>query len=381
MTTLLVIVALVTGFGLQVDAAGPQESGARPRSISTSRSETTWLDTDDRAAVVAGYSSEFDTPPPVLAWDGDHERCEGGASSPDHRRATLDRVNFYRAMAGVPAVITEDPSFTAKAQAAALMMSVEGTLTHHPTDAFHCFSVAGQQAAANSNLHLGRTGPAAIDGYIEDPGPKNTDVGHRNTVLHPPTRTMGIGDVAASADGHAANALWVFDDRVFNETSLAERPEVREPARFVAWPPRGFVPSELVFPRWSFTLAGADFSAADVTVYRPLASASQRRVPLAVVDRVGAEGHVPLPTIVWEPLVELDPEQDQDYLVVVTGVRFFDDGHGPSDGGHPLLATSTPSVSEPPTTYAYTVRIVGRSPSGLLSPEGFLVSIRRQSST
>lgn len=381
MTTLLAIVAFGTGFGLQVDAAGPGESGARPRSISTSRSESRWLDTNDRAAVLAGYHSEFDAPPPVLAWDGDHERCEGGASSPDHRRATLDRVNFYRAMAGVPAVITEDPAFTAKAQAAALMMSVEGALTHHPTDAFDCFSVAGQQAAANSNLHLGRTGPAAIDGYIEDPGPKNTDVGHRNTVLHPPTRTMGIGDVAASADGHAANALWVFDDRVFNETSLADRPGVREPERFVAWPPRGFVPAELVFPRWSFTLAGADFSEADVTLYRPLAPATERRVPLAVVDRVGAEGHVPLPTIVWEPVVELDPEQDQDYVVLVTGVRFFDDTRPPSDGGHPPGAISTPSTSERPTTYAYTVRIVGRSSSDVLSLEGFLGSIGRQPST
>lgn len=346
-----------------------------PPDFSADRPSRLWLETNDRAAVLAAYENEFGEPPPLLAWDGDHDGCESGASTAEYRRAALDRVNFYRAMAGVPAIVTEDPAFTAKAQDAALMMSAEGTLTHHPTGDFGCFSVTGQQAAANSNLHLGRTGPAAIDGYMEDPGPRNTDVGHRNTVLHPPTRVMGVGDVAATAGGHAANALWVFDEHVFHETSEIDRPVMREQLRFVAWPPRGFVPSELVFPRWSFTLADADFSGADIRLYRPGAPEAQREVKLEVVDRVGAEGHVPLPTIVWEPHFLPPTSHDAAYLVVVSGVSYFGDRSTIADDSPVDPSSEADPASPRPTTFAYTVRVLGAEPDNRLTPEEFLASV------
>lgn len=371
--TLLALTAVTTG--VPGTGSEAERGGAASGRVDIDQPARLWIDTGHRESVVAAYNREFETPPPVLAWTGDHEGCESGSSPAEYRRATLDRVNFYRAMAGVPAVVTENAVFSAKAQDAALMMSAEGTLTHHPTDDFGCFSVTGQQAAANSNLHLGRTGPEAIDGYIEDPGPKNTDVGHRNTVLHPPTQTMGIGDVAASSSGHAANALWVFDERVFNETSPDDQPPLREELRFVAWPPRGFVPADLVFPRWSFTLAGADFSDADVRLFHLTSGAGAREVPLAVVDRVGAVGHVPLPTIVWEPTIEESHGRDESYLVVVAGVGYFD-----RRATAPVGETTPPIIEalgepERPSTYAYTVRILGQEPDVRLTPEDFLASV------
>ncbi len=250
-----------------------------------------WLDTDDRGAVTAAYVDAFGTPTPELTWSGAHSRCEPGDSSDNLRRATLERVAFYRAMAGVPASVVEDPEHSQLAQAAALMMSAEGALTHHPEPDYACFSADGQLAAANSNLYLGRTGPQAIDGYIEDPGDRNRDVGHRSTILHPPTRTMGVGHVAAADDRHAANVLWVFDDRVF-----ADDVRTREPDGFVAWPPRGYIPAPIVYPRWSFALAEADFDDARVTM-----EVDGRVIEPDVVTRQSKVGEVPSSIVVWEP--------------------------------------------------------------------------------
>ena len=343
-----------------------------------------WIDTADRSAVVAAFDAEFALATPALGWNGDHQSCEEGTSSAASRTATFRRVNYYRAMAGVPATVTEDPTFSAKAQIAAIMMSVEGTLTHSPAPSFACFNTNGQQAAANSNLYLGRTGPEAIDGYIEDPGTGNSDVGHRNTILHPPTEKMGVGNVASAPESHSANALWVFDDRVFDETLLV-RPPLREPYRFVAWPPRGYVPSGLVYPRWSFMMAGVDFSEAEVTVYDHGVDGFARRVPLVIVDRTGAAGHVPLPTIVWEPEIQSGDASDtapnltvvdKAYLVVVSGVRPLADPMdvNVSDFDRALLAASKPVI---PTRFAYTVRVLGDAAGDGFRTEHFLGSIAR----
>ncbi len=332
-----------------------------------------WIDTTDRATVLAAHATEYQSVPPVLAWAGEIDACVEGTSPTAYRKATLDRVNYYRAMAGVPAVVTEDPALSAKAQEAALMMSAEGALTHHPAPSYACFTDVGQEAAGNSNLYLGRTGPVAIDGYIEDPGDHNTDVGHRNTILHPPTRAMGVGDVAASDDGHAANALWVFDEHVFDETAATLRPEVREQHRFVAWPPRGYVPGELVYPRWSVTMADVDFSRAQVSMWELVPGERARPVELTVVNRSGAPGHVPLPTFVWEPDLGLDgdPERDTSYFVSISGL-------GPLEPAPVVAEAAGTGIldSGPPPALGYTVTVLGRNPEPIPAPEHVLAAVR-----
>ena len=278
-------------FGPEVAVLDPGPNlPVRPRPP-TGLIDDLWLDTGDRGSVVAAYMDAFGRGIPELTWTGAHGRCEPGDSSDDLRRATLERVAYYRAMAGVPAVVVEDPEHSKLAQAAALMMSTEGSLTHHPEPGYACFSTDGQLAAANSNLYLGRTGPQAIDGYIEDPGDRNRDVGHRSTILHPPTRAMGVGHVAAGEGRHAANVLWVFDDLVFADEVLT-----REPEEFVAWPPRGFVPAPIIYPRWSFALAEADFDTARVAM-----EVDGRAIELDVVTRQSKVGEVPSSIVVWEP--------------------------------------------------------------------------------
>jgi uncharacterized protein YkwD len=329
--------------------------------------------------VVDATDAAFRAEVPPLVWTGNHDHCEPGTSSADHRQATIDRVNYYRAMAGVVAAVTEDLSFSSRAQQAAMMMSSQGELSHDPLSTFACFTDVGHQAAANSNLYLGRIGPIAVDGYIEDPGVKNIDVGHRTTLLHPPTRRMGVGDVAASGTASRANVLWVFDDRVFDESGATSDTPMREPDRFVAWPPRGYVPGELVHPRWSFTRAGVDLSEAEVTVIRPSAPAGRQVVPITVIDRSGAPGHVPLPTLVWEAEIDQDPEADTDYLVIITGVRpepspvaasasATGSGRSGSTSGHD-------TGSDLPSAYTYTVRVLGRSPGNERTLTEFLEKV------
>lgn len=258
-----------------------------------------WIDTSNREAVVVAWSVERDRLVPEMDWTGAYGSCDAGQSGRELALATVARVNYYRAMAGVPASVRLNDEFSAKAQHAALTMSATGRLSHAPDDSYLCLDPAAREGAANSNLYLGRVGPSAIDGYIEDPGERNRDVGHRNTILHPPTVQMGVGHVAGGDGIYQANALWVFDAAVF-ETN----PRVREPDGFVAWPPRGYTPSELVHPRWSFGLAGADFD--EATVAMTLRGTDDEGgladpIDLEVVTRHSLSGYVPSPIIVWEP--------------------------------------------------------------------------------
>lgn len=291
-----------------------------------------WIDTADRDAVTAAYQAIFTRPVPDINWTGGHDGCRPGDSSDLLRSETLLRIGYYRAMAGVPSQVDENAEMSRQAQAAALMMSAQGELTHHPGTDFACYSNDGGRAAANSNLYLGRTGPSAIDGYIEDPGSGNIDVGHRSTILHPPTRFMGVGHVAGVDGRYPANALWVFDDEVFSDEY-----RIREADRFVAWPPRGFIPEPIVYPRWSFAIDEADFDRAEVSM-----TVEGRPVDLDIVARISKDGEIPSSVVVWEPDLS-DRNNDDDggdltYRVTVSDVGLPGDSTGDPAADGPARA-------------------------------------------
>lgn len=323
-----------------------------------------WIDTDDREAVEAAFAGWHGESRSEVSWTGSYDGCFAGDSSDELRQATIDRVNYFRAMAGVPAVVEEDPKYSHLAQAGALMMSAEGQLSHYPDSDYACFSTDGETAAANSNLYLGRVGPWAVDGYIEDPGEKNIDVGHRITILHPPTTRMGVGHVAGDESRYPANVLWVFDDDVFEKDT-----RVREDDGFVAWPPRGYVPGELVYPRWSFTLDAADFSDAELTM-----TANGQPVPHAVVARLSKDGEVPSSVLVWEPSqTVMEAAEDVTYSVTISGVGIQKplrslaladgDGNDASDEpGRDVVENETVSA-----TFSYDVTVLARNEGGLRS--------------
>lgn len=213
--------------------------------------------------------------------------CTAGNTAAAFKEAVLLRINWFRAMAGVPAEVMLDAALCAKAQQAALMMSANGTLSHSPPSTWSCYTAAGAEAAQNSNLYLGREGPEAISGYIRDDGDHNGPVGHRRWLLYPQTKTMGTGDVPANG-AWAANATWVIDEATY----WNPRPATRDV--FVSWPPAGFVPCPVVYPRWSFSLPGADLANADVAMTR-------NGVPIAVELEPVEDGYGEN-TLVWRPL-------------------------------------------------------------------------------
>jgi hypothetical protein len=174
-------------------------------------------------------------------------------------------------MGGLPADVILDSGWNAKCQAAALMMSAQGQLSHYPDASWACYSEDGKDAAGHSNL-AGCAGPEAIEAYMHDWGDSNYFVGHRRWILYPPQKVMGTGSVpATSVNGtyhFAANALWVVG-------GFGTRPAAPE---WVAWPPDGYVPYPVVYPRWSFSYPGADFSRASVAM-----SQSGSPVPLVTL--------------------------------------------------------------------------------------------------
>lgn len=214
----------------------------------------------DRAAAAAFYFSDYVVPQGVNSgWKGSQASCTPGTTSADFQRAVLKRINYFRAMSGVPALAGFSNTFSKKSQAAALIMSVYGDNTHQPPSTVKCYTADGDAGAENSNLAFSYFGWDAISAYIKDLGDTNGPVGHRRWILYPQTQVMGTGDVAASGNYRPANALWVFDSRI-----EAARPPVRD--EFVAWPPKGYVPYQVVYPRWSISYPNADFSSATVRV-------------------------------------------------------------------------------------------------------------------
>lgn len=196
-----------------------------------------------------------------IGWTGNSATCSEGTTLLTFQDTVLLRLNYFRAMAGVPAAVTFSDIYSAKNQKAALMMSVNNMLSHDPNVLANwlCHTAEGIEAAGSSNLALGVNGRDAIDLYIQDPGTNNGFVGHRRWILYPQTQIMGTGDIPANNGFAPANSLWVFDENIWGP-----RPSTRE--EFVAWPPPGYVPYQVTCRRWSFSYPEADFSSAAVTM-------------------------------------------------------------------------------------------------------------------
>jgi len=178
-------------------------------------------------------------------WTGSYATGKAGSVSREWLEATEARINYFRSMAGVRGNVRLDSELNAASQEAALMMSARGQLSHSPGEDWTWYTEAGAEAASQGNLALGSIGPNAIEGYMSDFGSGNQQVGHRRWMLFPQTLVMGSGDVPGDIDKgyRPSNVLWVLPERI------EERPRTRD--EFVAWPPRGFVPSDVVYSRWS----------------------------------------------------------------------------------------------------------------------------------
>lgn len=214
------------------------------------------IDTSDRAEVADAWRSRMapnlDVP---SGWTGSVRGCVAGDPSAEAQRATLESINFVRAMAGLDPVAFSG-ALSNQAQQAALIMTANHALSHDPPRSWDCWTRTGSDAAGRSNIGLTSgqmTAGRSIELYMDDAGSMNHAVGHRRWVLNPFAATMGNG---LTSD---ANALYVMG---------ATNTRNANPA-WVSWPTAGWFPTQLQpAGRWSLSSgrARADFGRATVTV-------------------------------------------------------------------------------------------------------------------
>lgn len=239
----------------QISANQPNPSG------NDLPANTISIDIRNKNAVINAYKQEFLKLSPNLEWVGNIENCQEGYASKVLLAAQLNRINYFRSMAGIDNKVTFIDSLTSKSQKAALMMASANTLSHTPSTIWKCYSPEGAQAAGHSNLAMSSgDSPDFITQYMQDAGANNKSVGHRRWLLSLRNRTMGSGNVFQQRANSCYNALWVFGDSYFNSPRSKTREE------YVAWPVAGYIPNQIIYPRWSFQLSDADFSLAQVSV-------------------------------------------------------------------------------------------------------------------
>ncbi|MFI0609455.1 MAG: CAP domain-containing protein [Anaerolineae bacterium] len=338
----LVLLAPVAMFGLIATrpAAAEPDGSVAP------------INTADRAAVVRAYRDVFEpTVRTDVGWTGDDAQCVVGDISSAFRDATETQHNYFRAMAGMRGDIDYVATFNRKAQAAALIMQANGSLDHSPPDDWRCLTADGKEGALNANLgNLGNASCCHIRQWMEDRGANNEHVMHRQYLLSTRRLTMGYGSTGQFG------ALWVFGDLGDSPPGLTR----------VSWPPAGYVPYRLVFPRWSLSVSGAGFTNATVTM-----TSAGRPVDLTVLAHDSI--------LVWQPTGlpyypgEAGFGADTTYNVRVTGlngsapatisydVTLIDPAAG-SPGPTPTR-TATSRTATPPAATA-TVAPGGNAPEG-----------------
>ncbi len=286
------------------------------------------VNTASRAQVLALYRHYYQAARPAPGWTGSFAARTPGAVSDDFLCATLRRINYFRAMSGLRGDVTFDAANNARCQQAALMMAAERQVSHHPGLFWKCYTPAAADASAHSDLCMnwtGDLGPGAIDLYMADDDANNADVGHRRWLLCPPTAVMGAGVVPTETRLHpGANAIWIKPPTFSTGLLPVDNAPVAPGTRLAtAWPPAGFVPAPLLFARWSFSCANADFRAAAVRVTKnggPLPVVTER--PAYQTEADGSGPGVGWNTLVWElPTNVVRPNADETYQVEVSNVR------------------------------------------------------------
>lgn len=177
-----------------------------------------------------------------IDWNGSVEECNPGTLSQDILNKALKRINYFRRMCGLGEVVL-DEELTKWAQAATLMMTANGKLSHNPEENWSCYSSDGAKGANRSCLGLSDwtyfKHNAFVTGFIRDFGASNYYVGHRKWILHSQLSKVGYGATPG------AESVLTVDGVDWQNKSDAE---------YIAYPWKGYVPYDLIFPKWSFTI-------------------------------------------------------------------------------------------------------------------------------
>lgn len=230
------------------------------------------------AALAAWQATNADAQVPA-GWTGSTSSCAVGAEAPASIAATLRTVNTVRDFAGL-APVSFDPALNHKALAAALMMQAAGSLSHAPGPTWPCYSAEGADGASRSDLFGGRSGAAAMLGYLDDGVGL---LGHRRWLLDARAATFGTGSTGRY------NALLVIGG--------GGVPAHPAPA-VVAWPPAGWAPWQWVFDSWSITI-GTDGQPAAFSTPSVFVAVNGTLVPVQNVQTL-TSGYGTGTTVSWQ---------------------------------------------------------------------------------
>ena len=173
---------------------------------------------DDRASLSEGQFS------------GSMASCDAGDVSEVAKDNALKLVNLYRWLCGLPSV-TRDPAKDADAQACAIIMAANNSLSHTPPESWKCWTAQGSDAAKKSNISTA-PGVTSVDRYMVDSGAHNHDtLGHRRWILSRSLGPIGVGSTATKA-----SCLHVIGGKGNAQVS------------WTGWPPAGKVPLQAFAP-------------------------------------------------------------------------------------------------------------------------------------
>ncbi len=302
-----------------------------------------------------------------VGWNGNYTG-NNGKTSKEFIDDVERRVNFFRAMCGVPAnvrmnsnstVLIEStdphkpPYSTLKsnaAQAAALMLirnynpttGQDPAIDHNPASSLAGWSEAAWNANANGNLAFGLYGPGAMTEYVLEEVASgsatsywNTLVGHRRWILYPQATDFATGDQPGSTYTRPpTNVLYISQKP--SELGTDATPG------FVSYPPAGFVPAAMNSRFWSLSHPGADFSSAKVKI----TDQNGKPVPVSSVQSNTNYGD---PALLWRvsgSTAARSVDQDSTFSVKVTGIG------GTGIGGTGIGGTGVPS------SFSYEVTLI-----------------------
>jgi uncharacterized protein YkwD len=254
----------------------------------------------DRATGLAAYRLVQQNVRVATGWTGSTGSCVRGLESPPSLAATSQTVNLLRAAAGLGPVVFDD-DLNRKALSAALMMRAASRLSHAPDPMWPCYTSDGAEGASDANLYLGRSGAAAIVGYVEDTGVPS--LGHRRWILDPRATVFGSGSTGST------NALIVIGG-----------PDAPTPPGLaVSWPPAGWVPWQWIPDEWSLAIGAPGQS---VFFANPRVLVTIDGFPAAARDlRILPPGYGSGTTIGWKVDLHRDlMSEDHTIYVQVEGV-------------------------------------------------------------
>jgi uncharacterized protein YkwD len=255
-----------------------------------------------KAAAVAGFT-----------WNGNTTDCDAGTLSQEIFDKALLRIKYFRKAAGLSNTgIVMTPALSAKSQQNALMIKANNALSHTPPNTWKCYTADGAEAAQKGNIALGVSDVNNIGLWMQDEGSGNEKVGHRRWILYSRATQFGFGCTNSSG------SLWVINSGA-GSTALP----TKTPA-YIAWPPKGFVPRDVVYPRWSLSIPApsypyqVDFTNATVK----MADANGKNVPLTIEYANPIESsYMGDNTLTWRPSgINLTLNTDQNFTVTVSNV-------------------------------------------------------------